>query len=70
MANIIVLLLSVVLLFAVSLMRDRGIRPLEWLLTQKLPLRWAICLGLIFFLLIFGVYGEHYDASSFIYFQF
>ena len=70
MANIIVLLLCVVLLFAVSLMRDRGIRPLYWLLTQKLPLRWAICLGLIFLLLIFGVYGEHYDASSFIYFQF
>ena len=70
MANIVVLLLSVVLLFAVSLMREKGIRPLEWLPRQKLPVRWALCLGLIFLVLIFGVYGEHYDASSFIYFQF
>ena len=51
-------------------MQNKGLHPMNWLLSRRLPLRWAICMGLLLFLLIFGVYGEHYDAASFIYFQF
>lgn len=35
-----------------------------------LPMRWAVYIGAILTILIYGIYGNTYDASQFIYFQF
>lgn len=49
----------------------RGNRKIRlWLGQQNIVFRWTIYLGVIFWIMIFGVYGATYDASSFIYFQF
>lgn len=37
---------------------------------QNIWFRWLVYYGLIFAVVIFGVYGPEYDASTFIYFQF
>ena len=37
---------------------------------QNVWFRWLVYYGLIFAVVIFGVYGPEYDASTFIYFQF
>lgn len=37
---------------------------------QNIWFRWLVYYGLIFAILIFGIYGSGYDASAFIYFQF
>ena len=36
----------------------------------KLPLRWALWLGLLMTVLVFGVYGPGYDKAQFIYMGF
>ncbi len=60
---------SVAALAAVDLVQERRS---VWRLVEDraLPVRWAVYLALIFAILIFGVYGPGYDASSFIYFAF
>jgi hypothetical protein len=35
-----------------------------------LPVRWAVYIGAIVFLVLFGVYGPGYEAADFIYQQF
>ena len=37
---------------------------------QNIWFRWIVYYGLIFAVVIFGVYGPEYDSSAFIYFQF
>jgi len=39
----------------------------EWLAEQNLVFRWLILYILIFFVVIFGCYGQGYDAQAFIY---
>ncbi len=34
---------------------------------QNLPIRWALYMALVFAILIFGIYGMGYEASSFVY---
>ena len=65
-----VLCFSVMILWAVSFMQERGIKIREELAKQNLLFRWIIYYIAIIFILIFGIYGEGYDASQFIYFQF
>jgi D-alanyl-lipoteichoic acid acyltransferase DltB (MBOAT superfamily) len=64
-----VLLAGVAVLFAVSLLREKFSlrRALE---KQNLWFRWGVVLMAVFTVLIFGVYGPGFNASSFIYFQF
>lgn len=70
-----VLLLACTLLFVVSIVQERleqkeskeTIR--DWLAKRCLPVRWAVLIGGIMFVLIFGVYGSGVGAT-FIYEQF
>lgn len=41
-----------------------------WLSEQQIWFRWIVIYLLLFACIIFGVYGQGYDASQFIYFQF
>ena len=42
----------------------------EWLYGQNLYFRWGLAFGLVFTVLVFGVYGHGYDAAGFIYMQY
>lgn len=41
-----------------------------WIYESPLPVRWAICIGMVVAIAVFGMYGSGYDASSFIYINF
>jgi len=65
-----VLAVSTALLFGVSLAQERGACVSRWVMERKLPLRWAILIGGVLCVLIFGVYGSGFSEASFIYYQF
>lgn len=65
-----VLLLAIVLLFWVDGKKNRGIDVAERFLAQSWWFRVTAELLLIFVILLFGCYGELYDTTQFIYFQF
>lgn len=62
-------LIAIGILFCVSLAnRKRSMR--HWVKSKSLPVRWAICLGGILLIVVFGIYGPGYDPTPFIYFKF
>jgi hypothetical protein len=61
---------SLLVLLGVSLAKAAGKDVIGGLLKQGVLFRWTVYLLLMFSILIFGMYGAGYDASSFIYFQF
>ena len=64
-----VMLLGLAMLMAVDHYK-RKVDIKKALAKQNLAFRWLVYYGVIFTVLIFGIYGPGYDASSFIYFQF
>lgn len=62
-----VLLLACLVLLCVSLLQESGVAVREALARQNLYFRWAVYLGAVFSLLLFGVYGLGYHAADFIY---
>ena len=69
-ANMLVLLLGLILLIAVDAVTYRGTNVREKILEMNLLLRWAIIIPAILIILLCGIWGVGYDASSFIYQQF
>ena len=65
-----VLCFSIIILWAVSFMKEKGIKIREELAKQNLVFRWILYWIAIFGILTFGVYGTAYNANQFIYFQF
>ena len=68
--NLWILGISIVLLAAVDLMHEKEIGIFAAFSRQQIWFRWIVCLGLIWSIIMFGIYGEAYDTSTFIYFQF
>lgn len=67
--DLIVGVLAVALLFAVDVLSQKhDLRA--WLMRRALPVQWAVYLGMIVVIAVFGVYGPEYNAAPFIYFQF
>lgn len=64
-----VLLFACLILLVVEIFQER-MKIREWLYEQNLYLRWGLAFGLVFTVLIFGVYGHGYDAAGFIYMQY
>lgn len=62
-----VLLLAFIVLFTVSVLRENGVSIRESVAAEAVPLRWFLILGLLAAVLIFGVYGEGYSSSNFVY---
>lgn len=62
-----VLLLAFIMLFTVSVLRENGVSIRESVAAKAVPLRWLLILGLLAAVLIFGVYGEGYSSSNFVY---
>lgn len=61
---------AVIVLFAVDYMKEKGIEIRESIAKRNIIIRWLIYYVAIFSIIVFGIYGSGYDASSFIYMQF
>lgn len=62
-----VLFLALLVLLAVSILQESGMKIRETLAKQNLLFRWMMILLLLLVVLVFGVYGPEYDARAFIY---
>lgn len=62
-----ILILSLLILFLVSALQEKGISIRSWFNRQCLIVRWGIYLCVICSIWIFGTYGYGFDASDFIY---
>ncbi|HHW36525.1 MAG TPA: MBOAT family protein [Bacillales bacterium] len=69
-SNFAVTLTALVILLFISICKYNGISLQEKLSQQNTWFRWLIYYMIIFSVLIFGIYGPAYNASSFIYSQF
>ena len=69
-ANWLLVVLGVILLILVDVASYRGTAVREKILDMNLLLRWAIIIPAILIILLCGIWGVGYDASSFIYQQF
>lgn len=58
---------AIVILYLVSKRQEKGIRIREAVAEWPIAIRWILLYGLILSVLIFGMYGLGYDASSFVY---
>lgn len=67
--NINIAIVSVLVLLIVDMMQEK-MKIRDALAKQNIVFRWIIIFLAIFAVLIFGIYGPGYDASSFIYEQF
>ena len=69
-ANMFVLVLGLALLVLVDIANYKGIVVREKLISQGVWLRYIVAIGAVLVILLCGIYGPGYDASSFIYQQF
>ena len=65
--EVILLIVCLLILLAVSLLQEKGVRIRERVLSCSLPVRWGIYIGAVLFIMVFGTYGWGFDARSFIY---
>lgn len=68
--NVVLLLIATVILITVSILREAGIHLSGRLLVQNSWFKVMVTFIVTLSILIFGIWGGNYDASSFIYFQF
>lgn len=68
--NWFVLLMGIAVLFIVDLFHEKGKSIFSIMNSQTLWYRWGLYLGLIWGTIMLGIYGDAYDTSQFIYFQF
>ena len=61
---------AIVVLLAVSVFKYKGVRIRAKLAEQGIWFRFLAYLGIIFAILIFGIYGPGFNASEFIYFKY
>lgn len=66
----IVILAVIALVFAVGLMKEKGISPREWLAERHICVRWAVLFTMIMAIVIFGAYGTGYIPIDPIYANF
>lgn len=58
---------GVILLLVVDAIHEKGTAIRRTIAAQPLPVRWLVYYVAIFAIVIFGMYGPGYDASSFVY---
>ncbi len=66
-SDFIIILVSVILLYIVGIIQEKEYMVRDKIAEKKVVVRWAIYYILLFSILIFGIYGKGYNASSFIY---
>lgn len=65
-----ILIAALAVLFIVDWLHEKNIDIFSRLMKQELWFRYAVCLTLIWVVILLGVYGTSYTSSQFIYFQF
>lgn len=65
--DITLIVIGIAALFVVAALREKFGYARIWMQKQLLPFRWLIWLALFVVVLIYGLYGPSYDASTFIY---
>lgn len=65
-----VLAAGALVLFLVDWLHHRGHQLRSELSARPLPLRWAVYIGAVLAVMIFGAYGDNYEPAAFIYAQF
>lgn len=68
--DLFVLFISLEILIVVSILQYRNVRIRDCISRQNIVFRYMIYIAALVFIIIFGIYGVAYDATSFIYFQF
>lgn len=68
--NVVLLLCSICILFLISILREKQFHLMDKLLMQNDWFKVIITAGTVLAILVFGMWGGSYEASSFIYFQF
>lgn len=61
---------SVIILYIVDIIHEKGYSIFDIVSHQEIWFRWILYLGLIWGIIMLGIYGIAYDTSTFIYFQF
>lgn len=61
---------TIAILLGVSILKERGIQIRKMIAGKNIVLRWMIYYAAIFGIIIFGMYGEGYNASDFVYMNF
>lgn len=64
------LVLGIIILMMVDIFHENGKSIFAFVGRQTLWFRWGLYLGLIWGVILFGIYGIGYDTGQFIYFQF
>lgn len=65
--EMLVLFVALLVLLVVGILQESGIKMRETIAKQNIVFRWILYLVALAVILIFGMYGPEYDASSFIY---
>lgn len=68
--NLNIVIVSLLIVLLVDLVKYKGIKIDEWLEKQNIMFRYIIFIGLLLFVLVYGIYGYGYNPSSFIYGEF
>lgn len=68
--SFILIMLSMIIVFAVGLVQEKGIVIIDKIGSLPIVLRWITYIVSIMAVIILGIYGAGYDAASFIYGQF
>ena len=63
-------LVSLLIILAISILKERGVQIREKIAGQHVVIRWALVYGLIFYIIIFGAYGLGYIPVAPIYANF
>lgn len=64
--NFLLLAVSILVVWAVDILSLKG-SVRERIDGMPLPVRWILYYGLVISVIVFGIYGESYDASAFVY---
>lgn len=68
--KVLILFASLLVMLLVDYAEYKGKDTLMIILNQQVILRWMIYMMLLFSIILFGAYGEGYEQTQFIYFQF
>ena len=68
--DFILLLISTVLLFVVSLVQEKGVVVRNWISERNVLVRYVVLLAGVAAVMILGIYGSGFDEATFIYYQF
>ncbi len=68
--NMYLLLILLMVMLLIDLLHEQGVSFSSWMTKCSFPVKCVLSYGIIFAIIILGIYGDAYDAGSFIYMQF